>query len=189
MSTKKEIQPAYDSFIEDGHSAYLEGRYQAADSLYRLALTGLEANPEPQSMSRLSFLFGELCAEQGRTAEAEEWLRKALDILGRQNCPLDVDVAVVLKSLSDVCRAQGQTQQALLLKEQAEKQLCFVRRSLEWQYCRPPARSADAFLLILFSMLTLVWLLTGYIVINREHLPGLEVIQNMPAAASSRFGW
>lgn len=170
-SSDKDTRAVCQAFAEEGHSAYLDGRYQTAENLYKLALTGLETASEPNTLGDVYRLIGELLADQGRLTEAEHAFRKALQIFTEYDFARDIDVAVTLSSLSHVCQAQGKFREANQFQEQAQSRLSALRQELDWQFHRLPIRAADGMLIILAIALAALWLLTAYILINREQLP------------------
>lgn len=139
MSSEKQIQAVCKLLMDDGHRAHLDGRYQLAEKLYMLALTGLEASSELDALAQLFSLIGDLLAEQGRIADAEEWYRQALNIFDEHYPERIIDLAVIIKSLSEVCRAQSKFHEADRLRNRCNTLLRDARHQLERQLRRPAA--------------------------------------------------
>lgn len=123
----------WEIFAEDGFTAYMNGQYSRAESLYKAALGMAEHGKEALShgFAKLLTLMGDLYSDQKQYGLAESCFRRAVSIYQRDLPASDVDVSICLRRMSEMCRAQGKSAESLLLGECAYESMRERRNSLE----------------------------------------------------------
>lgn len=174
VSIRTEIEGAWEQLIEQGYAAHCRRNYKRAESAYNLALL-MAANCteiDPASATRLRCVLANLYCEMNQHALAEETIRKVL--ADGDSHISENDKAVLLRDLSECCRAQGKFREAILCSKGARQLLRFQRRQLQRIFDNPDcalikrrnhARSLpqlmklNALIEFLWSMLSLILLL------------------------------
>ncbi|MBY0547253.1 MAG: tetratricopeptide repeat protein [Candidatus Obscuribacterales bacterium] len=120
-------------FIEDGRKARERGDLANAEQIYATAFSlakdaGAFMN---QQVCQLLFELGELYAEQEDYRAAETVFRKTIAILEIIDGVDNLDTAILVKRMSELCRLRGNPIEAVRLRHRAEKLLKPTRRRLE----------------------------------------------------------
>ena len=114
MISSNHATSIWETFVEDGQTAHLLGQFHKAELLYTIALSGAREARQDRSgvVARLLVLLGDLYAEQGRLARAESTYRQSLQIYDDAETTFSIDTAIVLKRISEMCRAQSNFNEA-----------------------------------------------------------------------------
>ena len=103
---------AWNTYVAAGEEAYRQKNYPDAERSWRAALEEAEARRSDNLAAKTLDRLAELFYEQGRYAEAEPLLRRALKILESAFGPERSQVAVGANHLGHVQQARGQLAEA-----------------------------------------------------------------------------
>lgn len=126
---KVDLEP----FLEDGRKARESGDFTTAEVIYAKAFSlakdaGVCLSPQ---VCQLLLDLGELYAEQRDYRAAETVFRKTIAILEIIDGVDNLDTAMVIKRMSEICRLQGNPIEAIRLRHRADDLLKSTRKRLE----------------------------------------------------------
>ena len=144
MGAQKEVD--LEAFIEDGRNARESGNLNDAEQIYAKAFSlakdaGACMNP---TLCQLLFELGEMYIYQQDYRAAEVVFRKTLAILEIIDGVDNLQTAVVVKRMSELCRLQGNPIEAVRLRHRAEKLSQPIRQRLERIFSLAPSSASDA---------------------------------------------
>ncbi len=122
-----------ETLMEKGYTQYLDGRYQDAEQTYKKGILVIEEENlfQHAMTARLFFLLGELYFETSDIAQADIFYRHSLAVLEGLPSQNEVEICVVLRSLSETCRLQKKIRQAAKLSIRATNLMVSTKSMLE----------------------------------------------------------
>ena len=131
-----------ESLMEKGYAQYLDGRYQDAEQTYKKGILAIEEESlfQHSMTARLFFLLGELYFETSDIAQADIFFRHSLAVLEGLPSQNDVDICIVLRSLSETYRLQKKIRQAAKLSIRATNLMVNTKSLLEDAFNLPAAK-------------------------------------------------
>jgi len=133
MGSDVQHNSTWNSLVESGYRAHLNGCFREAESIYKTAL-GLAKQARVifhSSTAHVLSLLGDLYAEQEHYASGESMYRLALRVYEQIDGVEPIDTAITLKRMSAMCRLQDNVTEALDLNERAETILASMRARLD----------------------------------------------------------
>ncbi|MEO8352904.1 MAG: tetratricopeptide repeat protein, partial [Chthoniobacteraceae bacterium] len=95
-----------------GDSVRSQGNASEAESLYRRALNISGKTDESPSQAQRLFRVASLLVEQGRLAEAEPFMRRAVELTKQRSGPMSSSASDAVDRLAKLLRARGERDQA-----------------------------------------------------------------------------
>jgi tetratricopeptide (TPR) repeat protein len=121
--TEKILQPGraefYKRLDELAQSHISMGQTAQAESLYKHALTLMDKTSSRGDQGKASLALGELYVKEGRYAQAEPLMKRALADAEAEKGPHHMAVAVILDSYADVLSKLSKSSEAAHLRERA----------------------------------------------------------------------
>lgn len=141
MVMEHHLSREWQQLAQQGHAAYLAGNLQEAEFSYVRVLRRVEADPSCSAnrLGQLSALLGEVYIDRGDFPAAEYCYRKALEAYSKCGGAYGVEIAVILRSLSDACREQGKQFESGQYNRRAKVSLKRYRDQLQRAFDCPPA--------------------------------------------------
>ncbi len=129
----------WETMIDEGYSAYLQGHLYEAEMFYTAALALAYESKViiDMSVGKIFFLLGELYLEQEQYIKAEDYYRSALTLYEQLPETSMLECCITLKRMSESLRAQGKSHEAAELGRMSENLLRPLRKSLDRLYQRP----------------------------------------------------
>ena len=136
MSMQEFEEDTWESLIEDGHRAFLNGSWAEAKGLYKAAFAIAEQKQiiVNDYLTKLFTLLADIYVEKKHYKQAESNYRKALVLGETSNCEKSLEHCIILKRLSEVCRLQGKFKDAAQANGLAELSLMPKRERLAQLY-------------------------------------------------------
>lgn len=128
-----ERQESWERLSEDGFRNQLKGQLLEAELFYSAALATIKRsrNNMAAGAAKLYFRLGDLNSERQDYARAETYYRHCLAEYEGLDGDHVIDICIVLKRISEICRLQNKNRQASNLAGRSQRLLKLKRAMLE----------------------------------------------------------